>query len=77
MDARPTWSPPHRHATALSWGVETSPSLSAGSWGVPASLQLDNVGADTLTRDAVYRARIPLPDALRLFARIKARSLLP
>jgi hypothetical protein len=63
----------NRHATGIDWGVESSQSLAAGSWAVPVSLQLVNVGTDPLTKDALYRAKIPLAQAQRLFGRIKAQ----
>ena len=63
----------NRHATGIDWGVETSQSLATGSWAVPVSLQLVNVGTDPLTKDALYRAKIPLAQAQRLFGRIKAQ----
>ena len=67
----------NRHATGINWGVETSPSLAAGSWTVPVSLQLDSLGTDSLTKDTLYRAKIPLAQAQRLFGRIKAQITTP
>jgi hypothetical protein len=67
----------NRHSTSINWTVETSQSLATGSWTVPVSLQLDNVGTDPLTKDALYRAKIPLLQAERLFGRIKAQTTSP
>lgn len=62
----------NRYATGINWGVETSPSLAAGSWSIPVSLQIDNLETDPLTKDTLYRAKIPIAHAQRLFRRIKA-----
>ena len=62
----------NRYATGINWGVETSSSLAAGSWSVPVSLQIDNLETDPLTKDTLYRAKIPIAHAQRLFGRIKA-----
>jgi hypothetical protein len=63
----------NRHSTGVNWGVESSETLASGSWAEPVSLQLDNVGTDPVTKDTLYRAKIPLAQAQRLFGRIKAQ----
>ena len=63
----------NRYATGISWVTETSQGLLGGTWTAASSTQIESLGLDPLTRDPLYRAKIPVAGADRIFGRIRAQ----